>query len=75
MTTKFSTIKFALLTFYCHGVSQEKQRFGGRFSSLAPRPPPPPKKNAFFSVVVSPSLIFVETLRKYLLKQAQFWHV
>ena len=39
-------IKFALLKFYCRGVSHKKQRFG-RFSSLSPRPPPQKAKILF----------------------------
>ena len=53
MTTKhFSTIKCALSKCYCHGVSQEKQRFGTIFLS-APRSPPPQKGNFFFVVSLS----------------------
>ena len=46
--------KFALLKFYRHGVSEERQRFW-TISSLPPMPPPLENPN-FVSVVVSPSL-------------------
>ena len=54
MKLTFSTIKFLNSVFYCHGVCQEKQRFGTIFLSA---PNPPPSKNAnFIFIVVSPSL-------------------
>ena len=49
------TIKFALATFYCHGVPQKESVFGG-FSSVL-RSSPPQKRKIIF-IVVSPSLIY-----------------
>ena len=43
----FSTIKFALSKWYCHGVAREKQRFWTIFPS-APNPHPPQKGKFYF---------------------------
>ena len=60
MTTKFHDNKIREISkFYCHGISQEKQRFGTIFRnfSLSPTPPPPKKNTNFVNFVVSASLI------------------
>ena len=50
MTTKFLTIKFAKFPkFYCHGISQEKQRLGTIFCKIPP--PRPPSKTQILLIL------------------------